>query len=154
MIQRSSVHDTFTVERVYPASPARVFRAWATPERKARWFSGPPDRWTELERSLDFRVGGRERARGAFTGGPVSCFEAVYLAITDERRIVYAYTMHLDDRLISASLATIEFLPEGSGTRLVITEQGAFLDGFPDGGSRRQGTEGLMEQLAQSLDEG
>ena len=37
-----------------------------------------------------------------------------------------AYDLLLDHRLVSVSLTTIEFVPDGGGTRLVFTEQGAF----------------------------
>ena len=40
--------------------------------------------------------------------------------------------MHLDDTRISVSLATVELKPAGKGTRLIFTEQGAFLDGYDD----------------------
>jgi hypothetical protein len=59
--------------------------------------------------------------------------------------------MHLDDRKISVSLATFELKPEGSGTRLVMTEQGAFLDGYDDAGSREQGSNFLLDALGNSL---
>ena len=65
-------------------------------------------------------------------------------------RIVYAYEMSLDDRKISVSLATIELAPTQTGTRLVLTEQGAFLDGNDDG-SRERGTNYLLDQLGESL---
>jgi uncharacterized protein YndB with AHSA1/START domain len=64
-----------------------------------------------------------------------------------DRRIVYAYAMQLDDVKISVSLATIEFVPSGAGTTLVLTEQGAFLDGYDDAGSREHGTGGLLDKL-------
>ena len=67
------------------------------------------------------------------------------------RRIVYSYTMHVDGRRISVSLATIEFRRSGEGTRLVLTEQGAFLDGYDDAGSREKGTRALMDKLEASL---
>ena len=38
MRQRSAHHATFVIERIYDASPARVFAAWSEPEAKARWF--------------------------------------------------------------------------------------------------------------------
>jgi uncharacterized protein YndB with AHSA1/START domain len=31
MTDRHVTHATFTLERIYPASPARVFAAWADP---------------------------------------------------------------------------------------------------------------------------
>src|SRR4029453_16448515 len=117
MSERSAVHDTFSIERTYDASPARVYNAWADPEAKARWFAGP-DEWTQSEREFDFRVGGRENLRGGSPGGPMISFEAVYPDIVADERIVYTYDMHLDDRRISVSLATVEFKAEGDSTRL------------------------------------
>lgn len=38
-----------------------------------------------------------------------------------------------------------------AGTRLVVTEQGAFLDGYDDSGKREQGTGGLLDGLAKFL---
>jgi hypothetical protein len=58
----------------------------------------------------------------------------------------------IDGVPISVSLATIEFKPAGTGTLLVITEQGALLDGFEDGGSRDSGTGMLLDRLAASLE--
>jgi uncharacterized protein YndB with AHSA1/START domain len=39
----SVTHSTFSLERAYDASPARVFAAFAEPEQKAAWFAGPPE---------------------------------------------------------------------------------------------------------------
>lgn len=41
--------------------------------------------------------------------------------------------MSLDQTLISVSLATVELEAEATGTRLVVTEPGAWLDGYDDG---------------------
>jgi two-component system sensor histidine kinase KdpD len=60
--------------------------------------------------------------------------------------------LHIDDRRISVSLATIELKPEGSGTRLTFTEQGAFLDGYDDPGDRERGTRLLLDALGRSLE--
>ena len=81
----------------------------------------------------------------------VSTFDACYFDIVPERRIVYAYDMHLDDRHISVSLATLEFTAAGSRTELKLTEQGVFLDGFDDAGGRERGTRELLERLAASF---
>jgi len=150
MPQRSVTHATFSIERTYDASPAQVFAAWATPEAKRRWFGGP-DEWQRGKYELDFRVGGRERASGGPEGGPVHIYDAIYQDIVPDERIILAYDMHLDDRRISVSLLTIEFKPEGKGTRLVLTEQGAFLDGFDDPAGRERGTRDLLDALGAEL---
>jgi len=129
MTERSVTHATFVVERSYEASPARVFAAWADPAAQARWFAGP-DEWETAEFELDFRVGGRETNRGGPPGGPVHSFHGYYQDIVPDQRIIYTYDMHLDETRISVSLATVEFTPAGRGTRLIFTEQGAFLDGY------------------------
>jgi uncharacterized protein YndB with AHSA1/START domain len=81
----------------------------------------------------------------------VSTFDAVYHDIVPDERIVYTYTMLLDDKKISVSLATVEVKSAGKGTRLVVTEQGVFLDGYEDKGSREHGTGWLIDKLGESL---
>lgn len=150
MTERSVTHATFSIERVYDAAPARVFAAWATPEGKASWFVGPVG-WTQIERVFDFRVGGEERVKGSGESGRISDFRSHYFDIVPDGRIVYAYEMHIDDVRISVSLATVEFQAVGDGTRLVVTEQGAFLDGYDDAGSREHGTRWLLDNLDAAL---
>ena len=151
MTDRNAVHAIFTIERTYAAAPARVFAAWADKEAKSRWFGA--DKSAERQREMDFRVGGRERLSGTWHGdGVLVRFEAHYFDILPNERIVYAYDMYLGDRHISVSLATVEFKPAGTGTRLVVTEQGAFLDGYDDAGSREEGTGWLMDKLGSSLE--
>ena len=60
--------------------------------------------------------------------------------------------MTVAGRRISASLASTEFKPEGSGTRLVFTEQGAYLDGQDQIPQREEGTRELFEALARELE--
>ena len=151
MTKRSARHGTFTIDRTFEAPPARVFHAFADPAAKARWFGGPAGKWKEILRECDFRVGGQERVSGLWEGGMTSAFDCRYHDIVPDQRIVYAYSMHVNDVLISVSLATIEFEPAGRSTRLKLTEQGAFLDDFDDKGSREHGTQGLLDRLAESL---
>jgi uncharacterized protein YndB with AHSA1/START domain len=147
MSDRSVTHATFVVERTYPASPDRVFHAWADPRAKALWFGGPEG---DEELDLDFRVGGKETSRGTVNGS-VFLYEATYHDIVEDQRIVYAYDMYMDDTRISVSLGTIELTPDGEGTRLVYTEKGAYLDGHDTPGQRQEGTESLMDALGESL---
>jgi uncharacterized protein YndB with AHSA1/START domain len=75
----------------------------------------------------------------------------VYFDVVPDARIVYSYEMHLDERKISVSLASIELTPEAGGTRVVVVEHGAFLDGYEDGGAREHGTNWLLDKLGASL---
>jgi uncharacterized protein YndB with AHSA1/START domain len=148
---RSVVHGAFRLERTYDATADEVYRALSEEAAKSRWFFGPAG-WRLIERVMDFRVGGRERVQGRFEGGVTTTFDAVYHDIVPLERIVYAYEMHLDDRKISVSLATLQIKPEGQRrTRLLVDEQGAFLDGYDDSGSRERGTADLLDRLGASL---
>ena len=147
---RSVVHATFCIERTYPASPARVFKALTDPIAKAKWHTGG-NGYTVLAREMDVRPGGREHVKGRWETGVVATFDAIYHDVVADERIVYAYEMHLDARKISVSLATFELKAAGTGTRLVITEQGVFLDGYDDAGSRERGTNWLLDALGKSL---
>ena len=148
MSERSVEHATFVVERTYEASRARVFAAWADREAKARWFGDSESGDFEL----DFRVGGREFNRGTAPDGHHYTFEARYEDIVPDERIVYSYDMHLDETRISVSLATVELKPAGAGTRLIFTEQGAFLDGHDRPQLREQGTGSLLDALGEELE--
>jgi uncharacterized protein YndB with AHSA1/START domain len=148
---RSVVHGAFHIERTYDATPEQVYKAFSDEAAKSRWFHGPRG-WRPIERFMDFRVGGRERAKGQFEGGATTTFDVIYHDIVPQERIVYTYEMHLDARKISVSLATLQFEPAGPGrTKLKVCEQGAFLDGYDDAGSRERGTQGLLDQLGASL---
>jgi uncharacterized protein YndB with AHSA1/START domain len=147
---RTVQHATFTIERTYPASPARVFAALSKKEAKEKWFKGPAE-WTRGRWEMDFRVGGREILSGGPKGAPAHTFAAQYLDIVENTRIIYAYDMFDGDKKLSVSLATFELAPSGTGTRLTMTEHGAFLDGHEDPARREQGTRVLLEQLAQTL---
>jgi uncharacterized protein YndB with AHSA1/START domain len=150
---RSVVHAAFHLERTYDAPAARVWKALTDEKAKQKWFAGTPGRWELLERHMDVRVGGSERLKGRWEGGMVSTFDAVYHDVIPNERLVYSYVMHLNDRKISVSLATLQLQAEGGKTTLKVSEQGAFLDGYDDAGSREHGTGLLLDALGASLAE-
>ena len=148
---RAAVHSTFRLERAYAVPPARVFRAFAETEAKRRWFV-EGEGWEVFEYTADFRVGGREFSRFRFGTGPEIVNECVYLDIVPDERLIFAYRMATAEAPMSASLTTIELLPQGSGTLLVQTEQGAYLDGADDGTNREAGWRELLEFLAREVE--
>jgi uncharacterized protein YndB with AHSA1/START domain len=147
---RSVVHASFHLERTYDAPVAQVWKALTDEKAKQKWF-GTPGRWELLERHMDVRVGGSERVKGRWEGGVVSTFDATYHDVIPHERLIYSYVMHLNDKKISVSLATMQLKAEGGKTTLQVSEQGAFLDGYDDAGSREHGTGHLLDALGASL---
>lgn len=146
MTERSAVHSTFVIERTYDASPARVFAAWAEPAAKARWAA------CHAHHEMDFRIGGREVSSGGEPGGPVYTTEAWYRDIEPGERIVYSYTLSVDETRVSVSLVTVEITPDPGGTRLTYTEQGVYLDGHDTPEQRERGTREGFERLTEEVE--
>jgi uncharacterized protein YndB with AHSA1/START domain len=150
MTERSVTHSTFTLERTYDAPPAKVFKAFADPAIKQRWFVDG-EGWEVEEFTGEFKVGGFERSRFRFRGGEPVRNDTTYHDIVPNERIIFAYSMTIGDKRISSSLATLQFRPSGKGTLLVFTEQGAFLDGLDGAGPREGGWKELLDALGRAL---
>jgi uncharacterized protein YndB with AHSA1/START domain len=140
-------HATFFLERVYDATPARVFHAFTDPAARLRWFF-KADSWSiHAHTGGELAIGARESSRFSPPGASVVITnDSIYLDVVENERVIFAYAMTINDAPLSSSLATVEFRPEGRGTRLVFTEQGAYLDGNVAG--REEGTLQMLETLA------
>lgn len=149
MTDRSIAYGTFVIEKTLPASPRRVFAAWADVKQKAKWFGAPGEDNTPQQ--FDFRVGGREFSESA-VGDTTFTFDVHYQDIVPDQRIIYTYDMTMGGARISVSLASVELTPMGQGTRLLLTEHGAFLDGLDNNEQRKDGTIALIGQLEKFLE--
>lgn len=105
---------------------------------------------------MDFRLGGTERLRYRMSEGtPIAGMyitnEGRFQDIAPNQRIVTASTMDLNDKRISASLITFEFLGSRQGTDLVCTHQGTYIE-WPDGPKMIEaGWRGLLDSLAAEM---
>lgn len=155
MTAHSIAHDSFRIERTYPATPQRVFAAWATESGKSKWFGGADDLGlSNATYSLDFRVGGVEHLGGTLPDGRTFTLDVYYQDIVDGHRFVCSYDVCVDGVRASVSLMTVEIAALPDGTSLVLTEQGAFLDGLDSNAERIEGATAMLELLDKYLAEG
>ena len=152
----SVVHSTFVLERRYPQSPQKVFSAFSFAAKRKRWFADGDKHDVEVFQQ-DFRPGGHELLRYRFGEGTpfpgvALVNEGVYWDIVEDRRIVMSSAMTLGDKRISASLLTIELRPDGDGTEMVCTHQGAFFEGSGGPEMREAGWRYLFDRLAKVLE--
>lgn len=146
MTHIQSTHSDFRIEREFSATPEAVYEAWADPEVKRHWSDCHPEHTTEY--ALDFRPLGRETHEVAYPDGRVQRIEKVFFDMVAAERIIFAYDITIDGRRLSVSLVTIEFFGNRRGTRMVYTEQLAYLDGHEDRAQRLQGTQEGLDRLA------
>ncbi len=135
-------HSTFTLERRFPASVGRVFRAWADPQARKRWMAG------EAEHSQDFVVGGLETVKGSDPQGRPLTYQAQYAEIVANERILTTSTLHTGAQLSTVSVTSVEFHDEGSDTLIVLTEHGIYLPGQEQPAWREHGTAVQLDTLA------
>ena len=155
MAEPTVIHSTFVLERSFSVSPERVFAAFADPAKKRRWFAAGGSSTVE-HYELDFRVGGKEKVDsrlgpGTPVSGLVCTNDTTYEVIVPDRRIVFAGTVSLEGRVFSASLGTVELLPNGTGTDLIFTYQSAFFEGADGPAMREAGWRSLFDKLAEEL---
>lgn len=138
------LHDSFTIERSYAKCRDHVWSGWADQAKKNRWMGGGIER-------MEFAPGGRERS--VFRDGMGEHVnETTYFEIVEGQRIVFAYSMAMNGRVHSVSVATVTFADDGGGTRLTYVEQITVLppsDGAP---GRQHGWTALLAGLDVALE--
>jgi uncharacterized protein YndB with AHSA1/START domain len=146
-------HDTFTIERTFSSDRFRTFQAWANADQKAKWFVGPAGRWIAIRREMNFSKGGEEIVVGRFEDHGTSGFFCTYQDIVDQERIVYSYRMFVDEELLSISLVTVQFKDEGAGCKTIFTEQGVYFGDPTAAKNRLVGSQMLMDNFVDSLNQ-
>src|ERR1035437_2663752 len=96
------------------------------------------------------------RRHGGPESGPVLSFESFYRDIVPDERIVYSSTLSAGNDVVTVSVTTVELSPVElstgqGGPRLVLTEQGTFLDGREEPDWRERGTAAWLDALGAEL---
>ncbi|CAL9378253.1 SRPBCC domain-containing protein [Streptomyces sp. enrichment culture] len=147
-------HGTFFVDKDFTVPRAEVFRGFAEPSLRRRWFRLPGPSGT-AGHDLDFRVGGGESAGNVFVSGDTEerlAYRSRFLDIVPDTRIVYVYEAEADGVRRWISLVTVELTDDPAGCRLTWTEQYTWLvptgDGEQDAAHLRGGTRLLLNGLS------
>ncbi|GGS70796.1 SRPBCC domain-containing protein [Streptomyces cinerochromogenes] len=155
-----ALHGSFSLDLDFTVARAEVFRGFADPSLRRRWFR-LPGRSATAEHELDFRVGGGETARNVFVSGDTEehlANRSRFLHIVPDTRIVYVYEAEVDGSTRWISLVTVELADLPVGSRLTWTEQYTWLvptgDGTQDAAHLRGGTRLLLNGLTATVDPG
>ncbi|MEU6592563.1 SRPBCC domain-containing protein [Streptomyces sp. NPDC046881] len=153
-----ALHGSFTIGLDFTVPPAEVFRGFADPSLRRRWFR-LPGRSATARHELDFRVGGEETARNVFVSGDTEehlAYRSRFLDIVPDTRILYVYQAEVDGIRRWVSLVTVELADRPAGSHLTWTEQYTWLvptgDGTQDTAHLRGGTRLLLNGLTATVD--
>jgi uncharacterized protein YndB with AHSA1/START domain len=143
-------HDTIVLERTYEAAPARLFEAFASPQARMRW-NVPSANVELIYDEADFRIDGRDIGRYGPRGNLAYRVETRYRDIVPQKRIVSTEVVSQGGNALSFALITAEFLPAGSGTRLILTDQISAFGGRSMIDAHRACHVGALDNLATEL---
>lgn len=113
--------DPVIAEGIFPASPARVYRAWTTAEEMRQWFGSSEEKIDSFE--IDLRVGGSWNARFAMQEDGHEELSGRYTALTPDQMLAFTWQHHrisLSGARESTpeSLVTVTLTPHGESTQL------------------------------------
>jgi uncharacterized protein YndB with AHSA1/START domain len=129
------------LERQVRVPPERAFRAWTAPDEVRRWWC--PNGFVPEDIEIDLRIGGRFRLAMRSAEGNRFVASGTYTDVDPPRRIAHSWVW--DHTPEVETYVTVEFRPDGGGTRIVLTH-----DGFPDAAAaarHREGWTSLLDNL-------
>ncbi|WP_028478586.1 SRPBCC domain-containing protein [Nocardia sp. CNY236] len=142
-------HSTVEVARSYPASPDKIFAAYADVERRASWTA--PDGHEVVYVTSSFDVDGVDD----FQCGPVGRAELTgrvrYLDIKEGVRIVYSETISLGSEPLAISLVSWSLDPSDIGTEVTVISQICSFVGDDMIAGTREGLSMALGNLANAL---
>ena len=112
---------TLVVERVFRATPERVFRAWSDPKVLVKWWG--TDDYQAPDPQIDFRVGGSWRSPMVGPKGEAHTVSGVYREIEPPRRLVMTWGWEqADGSRGHETVVEVSFEPAPGGTRVRLVQ--------------------------------
>ena len=120
----NSTTAPLTVRRTFKATRERVFRAWTDPKALAQWWHAGPDMEPGVC-EVDLRTGGKYTLKMKNkVKGIEHVTVGVFLEVVEPERLVYTWNWLNGPPGTVETRVTVEFLPRGSETELVLTHSG------------------------------
>lgn len=122
----------------YGVPREKVYQAWVEADRVKQWFGPKGMEVTSAE--MDVRVGGRYKISFQDTkSGDVHVLGGEYVEISPPERLMFTLKFEPTPEDAPYTLVTVEFLPKGDGTEMVLTHErlpsGETRDGYSIGWS-------------------
>jgi uncharacterized protein YndB with AHSA1/START domain len=108
------------VRRTFRAPPEQIFAAWTSPEALKSWHAPGP--LTCVLAEVDLRVGGTYRIHMQEPDGTLHRVGGVYRTIDPPRKLVFTWKWESKEE--GETVVTIECVPAGTGTELILTHEG------------------------------
>ena len=141
----------FRIQRVIPAAPERVYRAWLDPDTLASWSA--PGGYDVIRHEVDEHVGGRYRCWQINPAGEEMGYEAEILELVPNERIVFRWFYVAADRVIdetAESRLTVVLAPvEGGATLLTVIHDN--LEGLADADAVQSGWSEALNRFVDAL---
>lgn len=140
-VERRVTDDVLLISRSFDAPPELLFRLWADPVHRVRWWG--PSGMALSRCEVDFRVGGAWRSTMARADGYEHPVHGVFTEIAEFSRLCFTYINDYDGHEM---LVEMDFVPEGSGTRMHFSQAPFVNVGERDG--HRYGWTSTLSMLA------
>lgn len=119
---------SLTIKRRFNASPAKVYAAWADPEKMSRWM-GPGDTVAPTV-ECDLRVGGRYSIAMRTPDGEEFSVGGTYREVVPNEKLCFTWAWKGTPE--RESVVTVTFKPDGDGTLMTLQHEQFFDEGARD----------------------
>ena len=146
--RQATLAPSLVLRRVYDATAERLFDAWTSPQQAAAFLGPGKVKATEI--TMDPRVGGSYRIVMVMEDGSRMPAFGTYRAVERPRRLSMTWTWEEDKPEDQReTLLTLEFIPQGAKTELVLTHTGFASEESRD--NHEHGWTAILDQLTASV---